>query len=112
MKGYFGLAVAVLCVLVPMIYAGCMERGCCLGKDNKCWTKGPRMNPASNKTECFCDETCHVLGDCCTDYTQACVGESNACFSRNLITNIEKFHTIHLSLEHKAELSISIFDDF
>ena len=74
MKGYTGI-ILTLCVLVPAIYAGCQERGCCLGRDNKCWTKGPRMTPAANKTECFCDETCFDLGDCCTDYPQACIGE-------------------------------------
>lgn len=74
MKGYIGVLVA-LCVVVPAIYAGCMERGCCKGKDNTCKASGPRMKPVANKTDCFCDETGFILGDGCTDYSEACVGE-------------------------------------
>lgn len=72
-RGY--MLVLVLCALVPLILAGCADRGCCNDKDNNCKTKGERMN-ASNKTYCFCDETCSTLGDCCTDYHEACIGES------------------------------------
>ena len=80
MKAY--LLVTSLLALVVVLYAGCAERGCCTGKDNKCMTKGERETP-SNKTTCFCDETCIVLGDCCADHKRVCIGECCIALSHN-----------------------------
>ena len=47
---------------------------CCQGKDNNCRVYGARLNN-ENSTTCFCDSSCNELGDCCTDYSEACHGE-------------------------------------
>ena len=46
---------------------------CCQGKDNRCITRGARMNGNNNDT-CYCDSTCLSIGDCCTDHTEHCRG--------------------------------------
>lgn len=70
MRGY-NLLLALSCVvlLAQDVLGGCEH--CCKGKDNKCKAFGPRLNKA-NATTCFCDETCSLLGDCCTNYASVC----------------------------------------
>lgn len=73
MNGYL-LALGLLaCVLIPScVEGGCAARGkCCKGKDNTCKALGPRLNGKQSKF-CFCDEECVKLGDCCTDFKEAC----------------------------------------
>ncbi|XP_012791540.2 somatomedin-B and thrombospondin type-1 domain-containing protein [Sorex araneus] len=69
-----GLWMALLCALaglVPGARGGCLERGrCCPGRDPTCFVQGWRQDRVFGK--CYCDQECHLIGDCCFDYDRAC----------------------------------------
>ncbi|XP_039594791.1 tubulointerstitial nephritis antigen-like isoform X1 [Polypterus senegalus] len=44
----------------------CLARGCCLGRDDKCFVDFPK----GNSGVCYCDT--HCLHDCCPDFLTAC----------------------------------------
>ncbi|XP_029389232.1 somatomedin-B and thrombospondin type-1 domain-containing protein isoform X2 [Mus pahari] len=64
----------VLCALArlwPGALAGCAEAGrCCPGRDPACFALGWRLDRVYGT--CFCDQACHLTGDCCFDYDRAC----------------------------------------
>jgi len=61
---------------------GCSSAGglCCEGKNNTCRTQGPRISNNGSFT-CFCDSSCDVLKDCCTDYKLTCQRTYNYFYS-------------------------------
>ncbi|OCT74809.1 somatomedin-B and thrombospondin type-1 domain-containing protein [Xenopus laevis] len=60
-----------LATLICSAEGGCREAGkCCQGRDMNCTSQGWRMDRVYGT--CFCDQTCRLTGDCCSDYSQAC----------------------------------------
>lgn len=51
---------------------------CCPGRDSSCVVQKAPINAIiedlSDKP-CYCDHACLKLGDCCTDFKEACGGE-------------------------------------
>ncbi|KAI5695777.1 hypothetical protein M8J76_004739 [Diaphorina citri] len=54
---------------------------CCPGRDSACVVQNAPLNSVMedmNEKPCYCDHACLKLGDCCTDFKDACGGtESN-----------------------------------
>lgn len=77
------LAVAVVALLAVApwgAHAGsCREsKLCCPGRDSSCVVQKAPINAIiedlSDKP-CYCDHACLKLGDCCSDFKDACGGE-------------------------------------
>ncbi|KAL7833038.1 hypothetical protein SRHO_G00300560 [Serrasalmus rhombeus] len=50
---------------------GCLAAGlCCSGRESSCLSRGWRTDRTHG--ECYCDQACGTLRDCCYDYDQAC----------------------------------------
>ncbi|KAL6458308.1 hypothetical protein MHYP_G00335380 [Metynnis hypsauchen] len=50
---------------------GCLAAGlCCSGRESSCLSRGWRTDRTHG--ECYCDQACRTLRDCCYDYDQAC----------------------------------------
>lgn len=70
----------ICCHLINLIFAGsCRESNlCCPGKDSTCVVQKISLNAIVRRhTEkpCYCDHACLKLGDCCSDFKDACSGE-------------------------------------
>ncbi|KAK3921081.1 Somatomedin-B and thrombospondin type-1 domain-containing protein [Frankliniella fusca] len=74
------VALLVLAALQPGAQAGsCREsKLCCPGRDSSCVVQKAPINAIiedlSDKP-CYCDHACLKLGDCCSDFKDACGGE-------------------------------------
>ncbi|KAJ8916521.1 hypothetical protein NQ315_000163 [Exocentrus adspersus] len=71
--------VAFLCMFAPGVFSGsCREaKLCCAGRDSSCVVQKAPLNAIiedlSDKP-CYCDHACLKLGDCCSDFKEACGG--------------------------------------
>lgn len=62
------------------VFAGsCREaKLCCTGRDSSCVVQKAPLNAIIedlNDKPCYCDHACLKLGDCCTDFKEACGGK-------------------------------------
>lgn len=62
------------------VFAGsCREaKLCCTGRDSSCVVQKAPLNTIIddlNDKPCYCDHACLKLGDCCSDFKEACGGE-------------------------------------
>lgn len=51
---------------------------CCTGRDSSCVVQKAPLNAIIedlNDKPCYCDHACLKLGDCCTDFKEACGGK-------------------------------------
>lgn len=73
----------VVIIFTSMIYVvdcgSCREaKLCCPGRDSSCVVQKAPLNSIiedlSDKP-CYCDHACLKLGDCCTDFKEACGGK-------------------------------------
>ncbi|XP_011308796.1 somatomedin-B and thrombospondin type-1 domain-containing protein [Fopius arisanus] len=69
--------VIALCWVAGGVEAGsCRESSlCCSGKDSACVVQKVSINSASQgltDKPCYCDHACLKLGDCCSDFKEAC----------------------------------------
>ncbi|KAI4902094.1 hypothetical protein NFI96_000917 [Prochilodus magdalenae] len=50
---------------------GCLAAGlCCTGRESSCMSRGWRTDRSYG--DCYCDQACKTMLDCCYDYDQAC----------------------------------------
>lgn len=80
------------------VFAGsCREaKLCCPGRDSSCVVQKAPINAIiedlSDKP-CYCDHACLKLGDCCTDFKEACGGKWNKnIFSGTGIDAMQRMH--------------------
>ena len=80
--GFIAAVMVISSLLLETVSAGCLREDgqplCCLGRDNTCLSKGPRLKGNDSKL-CYCDELCISAGDCCSDFPQACLREYLFC---------------------------------
>lgn len=78
---WFGLSVILISfVFYVEVFAGsCREaKLCCTGRDSSCVVQKAPLNAIIedlNDKPCYCDHACLKLGDCCTDFKEACGGK-------------------------------------
>lgn len=84
----------------PGVFAGsCREaKLCCTGRDSSCVVQKAPLNAIVedlNDKPCYCDHACLKLGDCCTDFKDACGGEYKTSLAYFLITSKRKYCVLY-----------------
>lgn len=79
------IVVGVLALWVGSADAGsCRESNlCCPGRDSSCVVQKTVINAIQEDLSdkpCYCDHACLKLGDCCSDFKDACGGKYNKIF--------------------------------
>lgn len=80
MKGPFLLLVSLLALFmfVNVAQGGSCKANklCCPGRDSACVVQNANLNSlakySANDKPCYCDHACLKLGDCCSDFKEAC----------------------------------------
>lgn len=82
--------------LIGNVFGGsCREaKLCCPGRDSSCVVQKAPINAIiedlSDKP-CYCDHACLKLGDCCTDFKEACGGKSHFFFYSTMNRSLRDF---------------------